>query len=187
MNTGVKQIEAEELIRKHGPTALAAALDELDTRLKMPSDKVGAVIKPGSWLRAHMARVVKQAAELPAPAAPGVSPESLQKHRAAWTDEWLRRRKDRLRDGFQELGEAEQHDLIESFRQELKETSQVQLLRRLNAAGWQHRMVLSAFIKFYALRTIGQDWDKPTSDDILAIAAELAMVLQARPQSPTTR
>jgi hypothetical protein len=179
INVGVKQLEAEELIRKHGPIALAAALDELDKRLKMPSEKVGAVLKPGSWLRAHMARVVKQAGPQPAAAAQGVSPESLQKHRAAWTDEWLRRRKDRLREGFQELRQAEQHDLIEAFRQELKSNSQVQLLRRLDTSGWQHRMVLAAFTKFYALREIGENWDKPSADDILAIAAELAMAGQA--------
>ena len=183
ITVGVKQLEAEELIRKHGPSALAAALDELNKRLKMPSDKVGAVLKPGSWLRAHMARVAKQAADQPAAAAPGVSPESLQKHRAAWTDEWLRRRKDRLREGFQELGEAEQHDLIESFRQELNATSQVQLQRRLDSSGWQHRMVVAAFIKFYALRVIGENWDKPSADDILSIAAELALAAPALKRS----
>ena len=118
------------------------------------------------------------AAEQPGPTAQGVSQESLQKHRAAWTDEWLRRRKERLREGFRELGEAEQHDMIESFRQELKTTGQVQLQRRLDASGWQHRMVLGAFTKFYALRALGENWDKPSPDDILAIAAELAMAAQ---------
>jgi hypothetical protein len=32
-----------------------------------------------------------------------VTEDALKKHRAAWTDEWLRRRKDRLRAGFREL------------------------------------------------------------------------------------
>jgi len=43
--------------------------------------------------------------------------------------------------------------------------------------------VLAAFTKFYALREIGEDWDKPSADDILAIAAELAMAGQA-PKRP---
>ena len=183
INLGVKQLEAEELIRKYGSSAMAAALDELSNRLNMPSEKVGAVLKPGSWLRAHMARVVKQAADQPVHSAPGVSQEMLQKHRAAWTDEWLRRRKDRLREGFQEVGTAEQNDLIEAFRQELKSSGQVQLQRRLDASGWQHRMVVAAFTKFYALREIGENWDKPSADDILAIAAELAMAGQT-PKRP---
>ena len=180
---GVKQFEAEALIRKHGPAPLAAALDELGKRLKMPSDKVGAVLKPGSWLRANMARVALQEADPVPDADPGVSAESLSKHRAAWTDEWLRRRKDRLRKGFQELGEADQQDLIDAFRHELKASAQTQLHKRLDSSGWQHRMVLSAFIKFYAMRVMGDDWDKPSADDILAIAAELAIAGQkpARP------
>lgn len=171
---GVKQFEAEELIRKHGPAPLAAALDELEKRQQMPSAKVGAVLKPGSWLRAHMVRVAKQGLQQVAAVTPEVTQEVLLKHRAAWTDEWLRRRKDRLRQGFQELGEADQQALLEAFRQELKAGSQTQLLKRLDSSGWQHRMVLSAFTKFYAIRAIGEDWDKPSADDILAIAAELA-------------
>ena len=178
VNVGVKQLEAEELIHKHGPAQLAAGLDELDKRMKMPSEKVGAVLKPGSWLRAHMARAAKAESERPPPADAGISQESLQKHRAAWTDEWLRRRKDRLRTGFQELGEAEQQQLLEAFRQELKATEQIQLLKRLDTSGWQHRMVVAAFTKFYALREIGDEWDKPSADDILGIAAELAIAGQ---------
>ena len=46
------------------------------------------------------------------------------------------------------------------------------LLKRLDLSGWQHRMVIAAFIRFYGLRSLGDQWDKPTADDILAIAAE---------------
>lgn len=182
ISAGVKQGEAEDLIRKHGSAPLAAALDELDKRMKMPSDKVGVVLKPGSWLRAHMARVAKLPSQPVASTETAVSQESLQKHRAAWTDEWLRRLKDRLRKGFQELGEDDQQQLIEAFRQELKATAQTQLLKRLDSSGWQHRMVLAAFTKFYATRVIGEQWDKPSADDILAIAAELAIAGQTPPK-----
>jgi hypothetical protein len=174
VNAGVKQFEAEELIRQHGPAPLAAALDALDKRMKMPSDKVGAVLRPGSWLRSHMARIAELATAQAARATPAVSPEGLARHRAAWTDEWLRRLKDRLRKGFQELGQSEQQALIDAFRAELKAGAQTQLHKRLDSSGWQHRMVLGAFTRFYALRVIGEQWDKPTADDILAIAAELA-------------
>ena len=183
INLGVKQFEAEELIRKHGPAHLAAALAELDKRLRMPSEKVGAVLKPGSWLRAHMVRVAKQLAEQEPAQAPELSHEDLQKHRAAWTDEWLRRRKDRLRIGFQELGQAEQQKMLDAFRDHLIAGSQTQLLKRLEASTWQHRMVLSTFIKFYGTRVLGEEWDKPSADDILAIAAEHASAGQGAGKS----
>ncbi|HOX69209.1 MAG TPA: replication initiation protein [Burkholderiaceae bacterium] len=183
LQAGVKQGEAEELIQRHGPAQLAAGLDELEKRLKMPSEKVGAVLKPGSWLRANVARAAKLAPEPQAVAEPIVSNESLQKHRAAWTDEWLRRRKDRLRKGFQELAQADQQEHMDAFRQELKATGQLQLLKRLDISGWQHRMVLAGFTKFYGIRVLGDDWDKPSPDDILAIAAEQAMAVQLPPTS----
>lgn len=183
ISAGVKQLEAEDLIRKHGPAPLAAALDELDKRMKMPSDKVGAVLRPGSWLRAHMARVAKLPSQPPPSTEPAISQEGLQKHRAAWTDEWLRRLKDRLRKGFEELGEDERQRLIEAFRQELKASAQTQLLKRLDSSGWHHRMVLAAFTKFYATRVIGEHWDKPSADDILAVATELAIAGQTPPKS----
>ena len=197
INLGVGQADAEELITRHGTTLFLAALDELDRRLRMPSEKVGAVLRPGGWLRHHLLRLASQQAARHAAALAagadrnrpgaggavsgsagqgggGLSAADLQKRRAAWTDEWLRRRKDRLRAGFLELGADTQQALVEAFRQELKATAQTQVLKRLEAAGWQHRMVIGAFIRFYGLRAIGEQWDKPTVDDILAIAAETA-------------
>lgn len=175
INAGVKQFEAEELIRKHGPEFFAASVGELEKRLRMPSDKVGVVLKPGGWLRAYMAKAAKEVSDQAPATRPEVTEDALKKHRAAWTDEWLRRRKDRLRAGFQELSEPDQRECLESFRSELKSSAQTQLLKRFDTSGWQHRLVLGAFTKFYATRAIGENWDKPTSDDILAIAAELAM------------
>jgi hypothetical protein len=80
--------------------------------------------------------------------------------------------------GFQELGQGEQQEMLDAFRDHLRAGSQTQLLKRLDASGWQHRMVLSTFIKFYGTRVLGEQWDKPSADDILAIAAELASVGQ---------
>lgn len=173
INAGVKQFEAEALIRKHGPETFGAALAELERRLRMPSEKVGLVVKPGGWLRAHLTNAAKTASDHAPDLSSELTQEELKKHRAAWTDEWLRRRKDRLRLGFQELGESAQQELLGEFRRGLKESSQSQLLKRFDSSGWQHRLVLAAFTKFYAVRVLGEDWDKPTSDDILAIAAEL--------------
>jgi hypothetical protein len=160
INLGVGQAEAEDLIKRYGVQRFETALDELDRRQRMPSEKVGAVLKPGSWLRAHMSRQVSE----PEPPAPGteIGAAELQKRRAAWTDEWLRRRKERLRSGFLELGAQEQAAHLEAFRSALKAGSHQQVLKRFDDSGWQHRMVLGSFIV----------------DDILAIAAEAAAAPQ---------
>ncbi|MBK5204788.1 MAG: RepB family plasmid replication initiator protein [Polaromonas sp.] len=176
INAGVKQHEVEGLLRKHGAEPLAEAVRELEKRLQMPSEKVGQVLKPGGWLKSTIERRAKEATEQAAPAtAQQLTQEDIKKHRAGWTDEWLRRRKEGLRQGFQEDGEQSQQELLESFRQELKTTKQPQILKRLDLSGWQHRMVRETFTKFLGMRVIGNDWDKPTLDDILTIAAELAI------------
>ena len=172
INAGVKQFEAEALIRKHGPGAFAAAMSELEKRLQMPSDKVGVVSKPGGWLRAHMSNL------RPAPgSSTGPKPElteaDLKKHRAAWTDEWLRRRKERLELGFQELPTDDQAALLGEFRSDLVERSQAQVLKRFDSSGWKHRIVVAAFIRFYGVHVFGDDWDKPTPEQLLAVAAEM--------------
>jgi hypothetical protein len=172
INCGVKQFEAETLIRKYGPAAFAAAVAELEKRLKMPSDKVGAVAKPGGWLRAHMSNM-RPAVGSPQDAKSELTEADLKKHRAAWTDEWLRRRKERLQLGFQELPNADQAAVLGEFRTDLVQREQAQVLKRLDMSGWQHRMVVAAFLRFYGTRIFGDDWDKPSPDQLLAVAAEM--------------
>jgi hypothetical protein len=140
----------------------------------MPVGKIGAVFKPAGWLRAQLLRG-SRAAPLPVPALPeGISALELTAHRAAWTDEWLRRRKARLQAGFAELPASVQQALLDSFRDELLRSAQTQVLKRFDLSGWQHRMVIAVFLRFYGVSALGEQWDKPGIDDILAIAAEFA-------------
>lgn len=177
---GVPQSEVESLVQKFGPGKVFAAVQELEKRLQMPSEKVGAVHKPGSWLKAHLTRRQQKASEEGATTQPDITQEALTKHRAAWTDEWLRRRKDRLRRGFEELPESKKATYLEDFRRELNGASEVQMLKRFDSSGWQHRLVTHRFMRFFGASIIGADWDKPTPDDILGIAAELANQPQAQ-------
>jgi hypothetical protein len=47
------------------------------------------------------------------------------------------------------------------------------ILKRLVTSGWQHPMVLGEMVRFYAVGSIGADWDRPQPEDLLAIASEL--------------
>lgn len=46
------------------------------------------------------------------------------------------------------------------------------MLRRFETSGWNHRMVIDDFIKFYGDASIGDGWDKPTAREVLEIAAQ---------------
>ena len=176
INAGVKQSDIEGLLRKHGSEPLAAAVEDLEKRLQMPSEKIGKVLKPAGWLKANVERRVREAvpAELPAVAAKQLPQEDIKKHRAAWMDEWLRRRKEELRKHFEDFELLRQEELLGEFRQELANASHPQFLKRFDSSGWQHRMLRDVFTKFLGTRLIGAEWDKPTPEDILFIAAELA-------------
>jgi len=45
--------------------------------------------------------------------------------------------------------------------------------KRLQTSGWQHPMVLPEMVRYYAVGSLGEQWDKPTPQQLLQIAAEL--------------
>jgi hypothetical protein len=171
ISAGVKQDEAEVLLRKHGRAPLANAVDDLERRLEMPVEVVGEVRKPGSWLKDSLERKAKQAkAAAGSPIAKQVTPDEMNKRRAAWTETWLRTRKADLLRGFEELTSSEQVRILADFRNEL-ELNQSQFLRRFDMSGWNHAMLRETFVKFLGVQLIGSEWFKPSVDDILAVAA----------------
>ncbi len=176
INAGLNQAEVEGLLRKHGSEPLIAAVGDLERRLQMPTEKVAKVLKPASWLKANVERRAKEAlpAETPVVAVKPLTQEDIKKHRAAWMDEWLRRRKEELRKDFEDFDSSRQQEFLEEFRQELATTSHPQFLKRFDSSGWQHRMLRDVFTKFLGVRITGPEWDKPSPEDILAIAAEQA-------------
>ena len=172
ISAGLKQEEAERLLRKHGRSPLTSAVEDLETRLQMPSDVVGEVRKPSSWLKENLERKAKRAkATANMPSTKKISAEEMKKRKAAWTESWLRTRKDDLQSGFEELSALEQAALLEKFKVELASRNFPQYLKRLETSGWQHPMIKDSFIKFIGVELIGPDWFKPTEDDILSIAA----------------
>lgn len=177
INSGVKQSEAEELFRRYGPGFMTTSLGELEKRLQMPSEKVGAVNKPGAWLKANLVRASARESVVPAESPINkISSDEVKKHRAALTDEWLRRRKETLCQLFPENTEAVQQQLLDQFREELQASKlQVTILKRFEISGWNHRMVRETFTKFLGSRSFGPNWDKPTTEDILAMAVELSL------------
>jgi hypothetical protein len=173
INAGVKQQEAENLLRKHGPSPVSAAVNDLEQRLQMAAESIGPVMNPGSWLRANVERRAREAAVRNSSKGKKFTSEELKKHRASWTDEWLRRRKDGFRADFQELPSDKQEDILSGFKEELRSSSQPQILKRFEQSGWDHRMVRETFVKYLGVTFLGVDWDKPSAEDILTMAAEI--------------
>ena len=174
ITAGVKQDAAEELLRKHGRAPLASAVQDLETRLQMPAEIVGEVLKPGSWLKENLERKAKRARAL-ANQENGrqITADEMKKRKAGWTESWLRTRKVDLQRGFEELVQSEQQALLDKFRAELAARNIPQFLKRLDTSGWQHVMIKDTFLKFLGQELIGPDWFKPSEDDILAVAVTM--------------
>jgi hypothetical protein len=172
ISAGVKQEQAEDLLRKHGRAPLTSAVDDLVRRLEMPVAVVGEVRKPASWLKDNLERKAKHARLVASsPMTKQISDEEMKKRKAAWTETWLRSRKADLLRGFDELTELEKQKFLVDFRAELSGANLPHFLKRFDTSGWNHSMVRETFVKFLGVQLIGPDWFKPSSDDILAIAA----------------
>ena len=173
LEAGVSQQEAEDLLRGHGADALESGVYELKKRLQMPEAVARPIGSPGAWLKTVMknrpapANVADSASRL----APARAPQELEKNKAALTEEWLRRKKDHLRDLFRELPRAEQDGLLATFRTTL---SLAPMVKRFDTAGWDHRMVRDTFAAFLGEQWEGSDWSRPLDDEILALALERA-------------
>jgi hypothetical protein len=112
-------------------------------------------------------------ASLPAAAA-GETAEPQGRRQALWLAEWMRRRRQQCADEIAAMAPQRQDELAAGLLDELERTgSHPSLSKRLRTSGWRHPMVVNEMIRFYATGAYGDDWDKPTAQELLAIAAEL--------------
>jgi hypothetical protein len=175
---GIEDDKAEDLITEYGAAAVKSGLAALATRAA--SAYPAPLRDPHRYLRSLMPGEVERAqlkaAEQAAKADPR-SPESREvqaRRQARWAEEWIRRRRQAMADDIASLSPEAQDRLLNDLLQDM-EARQVHpsIRKRLHSSGWQHPMVLPEMVRYYALGTLGDQWDKPTSQQLLDIAAEL--------------
>jgi hypothetical protein len=87
----------------------------------------------------------------------------------AWTAQWVSLRRAQIAAEFESLSAAEQSDWVDRLRAHLADRGvHPSIRKRLDSHGWRHQLVQGEFLKFYK----GPDWDKPTPQELLSIAAE---------------
>lgn len=174
---------AEALCDRHGEEAFATALDALERR--MASNFPEPLRDPLRYLRslmpAEQAKAEKRAAERGTEAAALSDPQSplsrdLQaKRQARWLAEWANRRREQVAAELAALSTSAQAGLVEALLADMdRRTLHPSIRKRLQTSGWQHPMVRPEMLRFYATATHGEGWDKPTAEQLLAIAAELS-------------
>lgn len=173
---GIDDERAEELAEEFGREAVQAGLDALEKRIAHahPEPVRDAYRYLKSLMPGVAARSAGTAAEAEAAqaAAPARSAELQARRQARWTEEWIRQRRERIIDDISALSDAEQASLAAALLEDM-ERRQVHpsIRKRLQTSGWQHQMVISEMVRFYAAGAIGEDWDRPTPQQLLEVAA----------------
>jgi hypothetical protein len=166
---GIRAEDAEALLQAHGNEAMTTGLDALLKRIA--SEFPEPLRDPFRYLRALLestsAAAAKKAAEVEAdtPAPSAIAVAALE----GWTSEWVSKRRAQVISEFDMLAPETQAEWVDRLRAHLQERdAHPSIRKRLETHGWKHPLVAGELIRFFK----GADWDKPTSDDLLAIAAQ---------------
>lgn len=47
------------------------------------------------------------------------------------------------------------------------------LVKRMQSSGWDHNLVRHLMIEYFAKATMGEAWDKPTTEQLLEVASQM--------------
>ena len=166
---GIRAEDAEALTLTHGNEAMAAGLDALKKR--MASEFPEPLRDPYRYLRALLETSSATAAKKVAQGQVELAADKAAANATVegWTAEWVTRRRALVLEEFEALPPADQTGWVDRLRTHLYERgAHPSIRKRLETSGWKHSMVTGELIKFFK----GVDWDKPTPQELLAIAAQ---------------
>lgn len=177
VDLGISEEKAEELFTKHGDVAMREGLVELEGRVA--SAFPGPVRDPYRYLKARLSgeqqkQIEEQVDPVEAQQLAQADSEKKQVElKTAWREEWLRRQREKVVGLLQEQSEESVKDLEAAMLEEMEARNvHPSLIKRLQASGWDHQLVRHLMIDFYAKAALGEDWDKPSTEELLDIASE---------------
>ena len=175
---GIGEDRTEELVEDFGVDAVASGLVILAGRiqkafpepLRDPYRYLKSVM-PGEALKVEKKEAEHQARATP----PDVEKKNQQtKRHARWTEEWNRRQREYVISDIEAMTAEMQDQLTADLMAEMELRNVHPTIRkRLQSSGWRHPLVLQEMVRYYAAGAMGENWDKPTPQQLLAIAAEL--------------
>ena len=175
---GIEEEKTDSLVDDFGIDAVRAGLEVLSGRIQKsyPEPLRDHFRYLKSVMPGEAAKVEKREAELLArQEPPEIEKKNHQAKRSArWTAEWVRRKRELVINDIETMSIDSQEQLVADLLQEM-ERRQVHptLLKRLQNSGWRHPLVLHEMVRYYGEGAFGEDWDKPTPQQLLEIAAEM--------------
>jgi len=175
---GIDEDQLDQLAGEYGVPAVATGLDSLASRIA--SAFPGPLRDHFRYLRSIMsgeaAKVDQRAQEDAARAEVAAMPskETKAKRQAKWREEWIRRQRERFVDDIVSMSQEQQSQLAGDLLKDMEARDvHPSIRKRLVTSGWQHPLVIQEMVKYFAAGAHGDDWDRPTPEQLLAVAAEM--------------
>lgn len=175
---GVSDDHAEELLDTYGSEALRSGLTALEKRIATAFP--GPLRDPYRYLKSLMPGEAEKLVKQQAMQAMTSEEKSRDvgatdvRRKAQWVEEWLRQRREKVASDLESLSEDEQQRIVSSLLDDMTARDvHPSIRRRLEQSGWRHPLVVNEMIKFYAKATIGEQWDRPTAEELLTVAAQM--------------
>lgn len=185
---GISDEKAEELLVQHGADALANGLDSLERR--MATNYPEPVRDPFRYLKAsldglQLQQVADQAqgkpGDLPTIEASAIDRKKENAVKAAWMEEWMRRQRAQVTQMLRQLSVEAISELSEQLLQKMQEMkAHPSLIKRMQTSGWDHNLVRHLMIDYFARASLGESWDKPSTEQLLEIASQIADIPKPR-------
>jgi len=175
---GIDEDQLDQLAGEYGVPAVATGLEALASRIA--SAFPGPLRDHFRYLRSIMsgeaAKVDQRAQEDAARAEVAALPskDTNAKRQARWREEWIRRQRERFVDDIASMSQEQQAQLAGDLLKDMEARDvHPSIRKRLVTSGWQHPLVIQEMVKYFAAGAHGDDWDRPTPEQLLAVAAEM--------------
>jgi plasmid replication initiation protein len=182
---GIGDDKAEELITQFGSDAVSNGLVSLEKRIAFPfpeplrdSYRYLKVRLEGDQMQKVAEHKIAQGAQADQAAElvePPVNKKKENAVKASWQEEWMRRQRAKATQMLRELQPEAIADLSEQLLEHMAITNaHPSIVKRMQTSGWDHNLVRHMMVDYFAKATLGEAWDKPTTEQLLEVASQMA-------------
>lgn len=177
ISLGIADEKAEELEVQFGGDAMRDGLKSLEGRVATSFPEP--IRDPYRYLKALLSGdKTKPTPEQLSPiqVAQSIQIENKRKQteiRASWNEEWLRRQRAKVTKMLLDKSKIEIDELTNALLNAMHQANaHPSLIKRLQTSGWEHPLVKSLMIDFFATKALGEDWQMASPEVLLEIASE---------------
>lgn len=174
MKLGITNASADSLAQEFGTVALKVGLMALEKRVATsfpePLNSPTRYLK--SMMPGHAQALVKEQVKVELSRTPEAIAVATKERTALWAQQWSTERNKQITEEIKALPKFRQDELTLDLLEEFKlQGAAPALITTLVNKGWWHNLVRAKMLAFYAAGAHGESWNKPTTEQVLDVAA----------------